>query len=98
MGYPLHRVDIEGWSEDEPSVIMDFVASVNEDCTDRFITSYILIYHFCSPPWVCSSTAVPEPQPRKLHEMGGNSIALRAAMAVICATISCTNPHKMGRE
>ena len=33
--------------------------------------------------------------PEELHEMGGNSIALRAAMAVICATLCATDPAKM---
>ena len=35
---------------------------------------------------------------KELHEMGGNSIALRAAMVVICTTLCATDPHKMGRH
>ena len=94
MGYPLHKVEIDQYTE------MDTLAGNWLEYTtwNQYIglgwagdipifqnglshSHHLIFTELCAP--------------EELHEMGGNSIALRAAMAVICATLCATDPAKM---
>lgn len=85
MGMVVHSLHMDIVSDSAPwlSIIINLTV-----LSGIYVINFLNLVHPCDCPF----------EPEVLHDMAGNSMAVRSIMAAICAAISATEPQLMSHN